>query len=90
MYLSTFLMRKSESYITKLLERDKFFLDSQKGNKKKQNNLSQYFFKLISKATGLRLWEVLRIQKKNSRAFFCLKSVRDYRWRGQIKISKYL
>lgn len=31
MYLSTFLMRESERYITKILERDKFSLGSQKG-----------------------------------------------------------
>lgn len=82
MYLSAFLIRESEQYITKILDRDKFSLGSQKG----KTPLSQYFLKFISTKLGLRLLDVLRIQKRNSRAFSCLKNVRDYRWTSQIKI----
>jgi len=56
------------------------------GKEKEPQTLSQYFFKLISKAMGLRFWNGFRIQERNSRPFSCLKNVRDYRWPSQTKI----
>lgn len=51
-----------------------------------KKTLSQHFLKFISTALGLRLLDVLRIRKRNSRALSCLKNVRDYGWTSQINI----